>query len=69
MWSAKCRCSDLPAAWRGSAEFCMPLLIIPGPREPGNIDPMLRVVFQDFAQLGPQGMLLHTCLNIFYMYS
>lgn len=40
---------------RSKREFVQPLLIIPGPREPKNIDPYLELLLEELRELGPSG--------------
>jgi hypothetical protein len=43
------RCADLPSTHRSQRRFCMPLALIPGPREPRNLWIYLMYVADEFA--------------------
>ena len=50
-----CRCIDIPVTHRGRRSFCLPLLVIPGPKEPPSIAPYLRNTLEAFKKFGPFG--------------
>ncbi|KAK9906510.1 hypothetical protein WJX75_003063 [Coccomyxa subellipsoidea] len=50
------RCFDLPAHARSRQEFCVPLLVIPGPKEPKNLKPYLDHMLQEFKEVASQGL-------------
>lgn len=49
------RCIDLPITVRCKRDFAQPLVIIPGPREPGSFAPYLDLLLEDLNTLGPSG--------------
>ena len=52
-----CRCYEMPADMRARSAYHMPLLVIPGPREPKRIKPYLARTLQAFLDFGPEGEL------------
>ena len=46
---------DIPVTHRGRRQFCLPLLVIPGPDEPANLAPYLKNTLDAFARYGPGG--------------
>lgn len=50
-----CRCADMPLSQLNRRRFCHVVGIIPGPKEPINIDPYLERLLQEFKQYGPSG--------------
>jgi hypothetical protein len=44
---------DLPPEVRSKKRMAAPLVIIPGPKEPSNIEPYISGVLQEFAAYGP----------------
>lgn len=50
------RCAALPFAERSQERFVKPLLIIPGPDEPANLQPYLQDTVEFFAEHGPGGV-------------
>ena len=47
------RCADLPPRLRCQREFCQPLIIIPGPTEPKNIDVYFKMTLDALQRIGP----------------
>lgn len=47
------RCVDIPATHRNRRGFSLPLLVIPGAREPANLDPYFQLFLRDFRRFGP----------------
>lgn len=49
------RCEDLSPVLRGKKEFTRVLMIIPGPKEPSNVDIYMELMTREFAAYGPDG--------------
>lgn len=47
------RCLDLPPEIRSKKRMAAPLVIIPGPKEPSNLEPYISGVLQEFSAYGP----------------
>lgn len=50
------RSADIPEKYKGKREFSEVTIIIPGPREPTNLDIYLEPLLEDLAEYGPDGM-------------
>lgn len=49
------RCEDMPAKERTKREFHVPLMIIPGPQQPENLDAYFNLILKELQQYGPGG--------------
>ena len=45
----------MPITVRSKREFVVPLVLIPGPREPKNIESYLQLLLEELCELGPGG--------------
>lgn len=50
-----CRCADMPLSHLNRRRFFHVVGIIPGPKEPSNLDPYLENLVEEFQQYGPSG--------------
>jgi hypothetical protein len=50
-----CRSADIPEKYKGKKEFSEVCIIVPGPREPKNLDVYLEPLLEDFKAYGPNG--------------
>ena len=56
-----CRCEDLDAKTRAKAQYHIPLLVIPGPAQPADLDIYFELIGNDFKSAGPDGEVLILC--------
>jgi hypothetical protein len=56
-----CRCADIPHSERSKRSYSCVLAIIPGPKEPSNMEPYLEPMVEELRLLGPEGGLTSAC--------
>lgn len=49
------RCEDLSPMLRGKKEFTRVVMVIPGPKEPSNVDIYMGMLLREFREYGPDG--------------
>jgi hypothetical protein len=49
------RCLDLPPYLRNKLRFTLPLMVVPGPKEPKSMDPYLEAILEEAREYGPTG--------------
>jgi len=50
-----CRSADIPVEHKGRREFSDVVILMPGPREPKNVDPYLEPLLLELVKYGPKG--------------
>lgn len=50
------RCDDLPVDVPNRDSFVMPLMIIPGPKEPSNLNPYFNIIGREFNSINRKGL-------------
>lgn len=50
-----CRSADIPDKYKGKKDFSEVTIIVPGPREPKNLDIYMEPLLEDLKAYGPDG--------------
>lgn len=50
-----CSSAVIPDKYKGKKDFCEVTIIIPGPKEPKNLDTYLEPLLEDLKAYGPDG--------------